>query len=125
MTLHTIGVLLKNGPGERLTEAIRMVAAGVFICETGVMRRMLTRLTQWASYDGESDGRGELSDREVEVLCLVAEGRSNKEIAQALFLSEGTVKAHISHIMNKLGLDRRTELVRYALGKGLVAVSDE
>ena len=62
---------------------------------------------------------GNLSGREVEVLTLVAQGRSNKEIAEELFVSQGTVKIHVSHIMTKLGLDRRTELVRFALASGL------
>ena len=61
----------------------------------------------------------------MEVLGLVARGFSNKEIAQDLFLSEGTVKAHVSHIMAKLGVDRRTDLVRYALTTGLIPLGDE
>lgn len=125
MNLHTIGLLLKNGPTERVVQAIRLIASGAFVCETEVIRRMLTRLTQWASYSPDSNNKGDLSEREQEVLALVAEGRSNKEIARTLFLSEGTVKAHISHIMNKLGVDRRTELVRYAFGRGLIPLAEE
>jgi DNA-binding NarL/FixJ family response regulator len=125
MSLHTIGLLLKNGSGERVMEAIRLIASGVFVCEAEVIRHMLTRLTQWASYEPETNSKNGLSDRETEVLRLVAEGCSNKEIAHTLFLSEGTVKAHISHIMNKLGVDRRTELVKYALAKGIISVTDE
>ena len=58
------------------------------------------------------------------MLGLVAMGRSNKEIAQELFLSEGTVKVHVNHIMTKLGLERRTELVRFAITKGFVPTDD-
>lgn len=125
MNLHTIGFLFKNGPAERVIQAIHIMAAGAFVCETEVIRRILIRLTRWASNDSESNNKEGLSEREMEVLTLVAEGRSNKEIARALFLSEGTVKAHVSHIMNKLGVDRRTELVRYALTSGLVPYSEE
>ncbi len=117
-------VLLKDGSTDRLIEAIRLIAAGTFVCEMDVIRHILTRLSQWASYNEQQDSMGQLSGREVEVLQHVAQGRSNREIAQDLFLSEGTVKIHVSHIMSKLGLDRRTELVRYALSKGLVPLED-
>ena len=123
MDLHTVGFLFKNGPTTRVVQAVRLIAAGSFVCETDVIRRMLLRLSHLANDQAEPNKDG-LSERETEVLALVAEGRSNKEIARNLFLSEGTVKAHVSHIMNKLSLDRRTELVRYALTNG-VAVAEE
>jgi DNA-binding NarL/FixJ family response regulator len=59
------------------------------------------------------------------VLGLVARGYSNKEVAHELFLSEGTVKAHVSHIMAKLSVDRRTDLVRFALSTGLIPLTEE
>lgn len=117
MSLRTVGFLFKHGPATRVVQAIRLIHAGSFVCETEVIRRMLLRLSQMAN-DGAEPGSDGLSKRETEVLALVAEGRSNKDIARELFLSEGTVKAHVSHIMNKLGLGRRTELVRYALTNG-------
>ncbi len=126
MRLNTVGFLLKDGPTSRLVEGIRLVASGTFVCETEVIRHILTRLTQWAAYSAEEENRnGQLSDREKEVLTLVARGFSNKEIAQELFLSEGTVKAHVSHIMAKLTVDRRTDLVRYALTTGLIPMNDD
>ena len=127
MRLHTVGFLLKDGSTSRLIEAIRLVAQGTFVCETELIRHILTRLTQWASYSAEEPSRNgqQLSERETEVLALVARGFSNKEIAGELFLSEGTVKAHVSHIMAKLAVDRRTDLVRYALTTGLIPLSDE
>ncbi len=126
MRLDTVGFLMKDGPTSRLLDAIRLVAAGTFVCETELIRHILTRLTQWASYSAEEPTRnGQLSERETEVLSLVARGYSNKEIAHELFLSEGTVKAHVSHIMAKLGCDRRTDLVRYALSTGLIPLTDE
>ena len=68
----------------------------------------------------EEAGQEDLSERELDVLRLVAEGLSNRQVAEQLFLTEGTVKIHVSHIMNKLAVERRTELVRYALSRGLV-----
>src|SRR3989454_851393 len=114
MRLNTVGFVLKDGPVSRLVEAVRLVAAGTFVCETEMIRHILTRLSQWATYTEDSRNGQTLSERETEVLVMVAHGASNKEIAQELFLSEGTVKAHVSHIMNKLSLERRTDLVRYA-----------
>ncbi|MBI1884937.1 MAG: response regulator transcription factor [Chloroflexi bacterium] len=124
MRLNTVGFLLKDGAIDRIVQALRLITTGAFVCETDVIKRILTRLTQWASYS-LTDSMDQLSERETEVLGLVAQGRSNKEIARDLFLSEGTVKAHISHIMGKLNLERRTELVRYALAKRLVPLTDE
>ena len=125
MRLNTVGFLLKDGPVSRLVEAVRLVAAGTFVCETEMIRHILTRLSQWATYTEDSRNGQTLSERETEVLVMVAHGASNKEIAQELFLSEGTVKAHVSHIMNKLSLERRTDLVRYALTKGVVPISED
>jgi len=123
MTINTIGFLKMEGAVERMLQAIRLIASGSFVCETDLIKRILTRLTQWASYSPD-EGAGHLSEREAEVLGLVAMGRSNKEIAQELFLSEGTVKVHVNHIMTKLGLERRTELVRFAITKGFVPTDD-
>jgi DNA-binding NarL/FixJ family response regulator len=121
MSLKTVGFVLKTGSTSRLSDAVRLVAAGAFVCEIDVIRRILTRLTQWANAT-PSSRIDELSDRETEVLALVANGRSNREIAQELFLSEGTVKIHVSHIMTKLDIDRRIDLARFAIARGLVSV---
>lgn len=127
MRLNTVGFLMKDGPTSRLIDGIRLVASGTFVCETELIRHILVRLTQWASYSADESSRNgqQLSDRETEVLTHVARGLSNKEIAHELFLSEGTVKAHVSHIMAKLAVDRRTDLVRYALSTGLIPLTDE
>ncbi|MEX0683583.1 MAG: response regulator transcription factor [Dehalococcoidia bacterium] len=125
MRLHTLGFLLKDGPTSRLTDAIRLVANGTFVCETELIRHILTRLSRAASYAGDESNGQNLTDREMEVLTLVTRGMSNKEIAHELFLSEGTVKAHVSHIMSKLNVDRRTDLVRHALMTGLVRLDEE
>lgn len=127
MRLDTVGFLLKDGPTSRMIDAIRLVASGTFVCETELIRHILTRLTKWAAYSAEESTRNgqQLSERELEVLSLVARGYSNKEVAHELFLSEGTVKAHVSHIMAKLSVDRRTDLVRFALSTGLIPLHDE
>ncbi len=122
MSMGTVGFIYKTGGISRLLDATRVIAAGGFVCETEVIRRILTRLINWTS--DQVTTNGEISAREMEVLNLVARGRSNKEIALELFVSEGTVKAHTSHIMSKLGMERRTELVRYALTSGLVEVTE-
>lgn len=119
MTLQNLGFIVRDGPNERLLEAIRLVAFGTFVCEFDVIRRIIVRLTKIAT-ESQGNGMGKLSERESEVLALVAAGRSNREVATELFLSEGTVKSHVSRIMTKLGVDRRTDLVRYALTNGLV-----
>jgi DNA-binding NarL/FixJ family response regulator len=115
MSLDTVGFVYKEGLAERVIAAIQMIASGASVAEAGVLKRILTRLSQGASY--VPDDKSQLSERETEVITMVARGRTNREIAQELLLSEGTVKAHISHIMDKLGIDRRTELVRYVLTK--------
>lgn len=118
MRLNAVGFVSRDVTAERLVEAIDLVASGVFVCEMPVIRSILTRLVRWVNEPPEAK-EGQLTERELEVLRLVAEGRSNREIAQELFLSEGTVKIHVSHIMAKLSMERRTELVRYALQRGL------
>ncbi len=125
MRLNTLGFILRDGPTSRLLNAVRLIASGTFVCETELIKGILTRLMHWASYTDTTQADHQLTDREVEVLTMIAQGASNKEIAQETFLSEGTVKAHVSHVMVKLRLERRTDLVRYALSKGLVPLNEE
>lgn len=120
MSLQNLGFIVRDGSTERLLEAIRLVASGTFVCEIDVIRRILTSLSKYAAQEEEPSQRNSLSERESEVLTLVASGLSNREVAQELFLSEGTVKSHVSRIMTKLGADRRTDLVRYAINHGIV-----
>jgi DNA-binding NarL/FixJ family response regulator len=116
--LNTVGFLYRDGTIDRVIDGVRLIASGALVCEAEVMQRVLAELTRPAGMKARHANE-QLSEREEEVLRLVAEGLSNKEIARRLYVSEGTVKAHVSHIMVKLGLERRTELVRYALSKGL------
>jgi DNA-binding NarL/FixJ family response regulator len=124
MQLNTVGFMLKDGPTSRLVDGIRLIACGTFVCEMDLIRHMLTRLSHWAMLTDEQASGQQLSSREMEVLEMVVKGASNKEIAQDLFLSEGTVKAHVSHIMAKVNVERRTDLVRHALTKGMVRVAE-
>lgn len=123
LSLKGLGFLVKGESSHRLTSSILLMAEGIFVSEMWVIRHVLTQLSRWANEEPSPSSQGQLTEREVEVLRLVADGRSNREIADALFLSEGTVKIHVSHIMSKLSMDRRTELVRYALTSGLVTES--
>lgn len=124
LALDTFGFVHKSGAAHRVQEAIKLVATRGFVCESDAIKHVLSRLSLWVSQtsNGTLD---QLSERELEVLSRVALGKSNKEIARELFVSEGTVKAHVSHIMAKLNVDRRTELVKQAITNGMVITPDE
>ena len=110
------GYVLKEAADTEVVDAIRAVAAG----ERYVHPALGARLVQ---ADAEERRRAEedpLSEREREVLRLLALGHTNQEIAKALFISVRTAETHRAHIMQKLGLSSRAELVRYALAEGLL-----
>jgi DNA-binding NarL/FixJ family response regulator len=103
------GYLLKEIDGARLVEAIEQVAAGQSILDPAVTRRVMNRLTgQSASAEAQSPGVL-LSSQEKRVLALVAEGKTNKEVAAVLGLSDKTVKNYMSHVLDKLKLARRAQ----------------
>jgi DNA-binding NarL/FixJ family response regulator len=108
------GYLLKDATLDELMQGLRSVVQGRPALEPGVAARLLDRMV-----DGDV---GDLSERELEVLRLLAAGASNKAVAQRLILSENTVKAHVSHIFTKLGVQSRTEAVTVALQRGLVSL---
>ncbi len=108
------GYVLKEAADTELVEAIHRVAAG----ETYLHPSLGARL---ASETNESPD--DLTDREVEVLRLIALGHTNTEIGEQLFLSVRTVETHRAHVQQKLGLSTRSELVRYALARGLLEQS--
>jgi two-component system, NarL family, response regulator DevR len=110
------GYLLKQVRGTTIVDAIRHVAAGRSLLDPSVTERLLTRLR-----DGEArDERLEsLTDREREVLELIAEGLTNKQIGERLFLAEKTVKNYVSGLLAKLGLRSRTQAAVYGVGHGL------
>ena len=116
------GFLLKDAPEEQLIEAIRVVARGDAMLAPAVTRRLIDRFVRVFPAVGltPSASLDRLSDREVEVVRAVARGLSNLEIANELFLSVHTVKAHVAHCLNKLGLRDRVQLVVLAYEQGLV-----
>ncbi len=122
-----IGYLLKDTSGDNLAEAVRGALRGESQIDPTVARKVLREFQQLATRRAavpppvvEDEPLERLTDREEEVLKLLAEGLANKEIAQQLSLSEGTVKNHISAILTKLHANDRTQAVLTALKRGLV-----
>jgi DNA-binding NarL/FixJ family response regulator len=106
------GYLLKDAPRDELFGAIRAAAAGESVLSPAVATRVVSRV--------RTSGSEELSGRETDVLALVAKGRSNREIARALFVSEATVKTHLGHVYVKLGVNDRASAVATAYDRGLL-----
>jgi len=116
------GFLLKDVPAEELVQAIRVVADGAAMLAPSVTRRLLdmyaTKLP--SGEEAPPQALAALTEREVEVLRLVAKGLSNAEIAAELFVSETTVKTHVGHVLTKLQLRDRVQAAVYAYESGLV-----
>ncbi|MEU8385008.1 response regulator transcription factor [Streptosporangium sp. NPDC048865] len=115
MRAGACGYLLKDVTLERLTRAIRVLAGGGTLISPSITDRLLRAVHRRRPADDDLPAIQRLTEREVEVLRLVAEGYSNREIAQALFLAEGTVKNHVSTMLLKLGARDRTNAVLRAL----------
>ena len=113
------GYLLKDASREELFQAVRSVQRGESLIQPGVASRLLDRLAQ-LSRQGESPSSEGLSQREIEVLQLMASGAANKEIAASLSISESTVKTHVAKIFQKLDVNHRTEAVTAALQRGII-----
>ncbi len=116
------GFLLKDAPAEDLVEAIRVIAAGEALLAPSVTRRLLDRVASRLppAHDNKIPALSELTERELEVLKLVARGLSNAEIAERLVVSETTVKTHVSRILGKLDLRDRVQIVILAYETGLI-----
>jgi len=115
------GFLLKNVPPEELLSAIRVVALGEAVVAPRITRRLLDRFAGQLTVPSTEDNRiGQLTDREREVLLLVAQGLSNAEIAERLFVAETTVKTHVGRILTKLDLRDRVQAVVLAYETGLI-----
>ena len=115
------GFLLKSVPPEHLVHAVRVVAAGESLLDPTITRRLVERFVARPSpAKAGRDVLERISEREADVLRLVAAGMSNREIAQELFLSEGTVKTHVNHVLRKLDLRDRVQAVVLAYESGLV-----
>ena len=119
------GFLLKDTPAEALVEAVRVVYAGDSVIAPGVTRRLLDRFAKLlpTTPDAHAPVVTELTERERDVLLLLARGMSNAEIARALVVGETTVKTHVSNLLSKLGLRDRVQAVVYAYESGLVSPS--
>ena len=114
------GYLLKGAPRDELFRAVRVVSQGGSLLQPVVASKLLQRMSSPAAPPPAAAGA--LTAREAQVLRLLAHGRANKEIAAELVISERTVKFHVSSILAKLGAGNRTEAVRLAVQRGLVAL---
>ena len=115
------GYLLKDSSVDQLIAGIRSAAAGESLISPQIAAKMLQMLrAQRSTVDAAETIRAELSDREIEVLKLIANGNDNAEIARALFISPKTVKNHISNILMKLQMENRIQAAVYAVRSGIV-----
>ena len=114
------GYVLKKSAGAELANAIRAVHRGGLVLDPEVARTAMEEANPAAP--GARDPYEALTDREKQVLKLVAEGKSNKEVAEVLGISVKTAMSHREHVMEKLGVHNRTELVKFALKKGVIRV---
>jgi len=114
------GFLLKNAPPEDLVHAVRVVAAGEALLSPSVTRRVIEEYSRRPAPRSNDADLHRLTEREVEVLQLLATGKSNSELAAHLYLGEGTIKTHVSNVLTKLGLRDRMQAVVFAYESGLV-----
>ncbi|MGW0711005.1 response regulator [Streptomyces sp. NPDC002643] len=116
------GFLLKDASADQLAEAVRVVASGDALLAPGITRRLIAEFSRMGTAPrGPLKARvGELTERETEVLALIAQGLSNAEIAERLVVAEQTVKTHVGRILVKLGLRDRTQAAVFAYESGLV-----
>jgi DNA-binding NarL/FixJ family response regulator len=115
------GFLLKDVLPEDLVQGVRLVAGGDGLLSPGLTRRLIAEFAQRYRPARDVSGLvGDLTPRELEVLEAVARGKSNAEIARSLFLSENTVKTHITHMLDKLGLRDRVQAVIFAYEAGVI-----
>ncbi|MFB7056972.1 response regulator [Streptomyces vinaceus] len=115
------GFLLKDASADQLAEAVRVVAAGEALLSPNITKRLITEFSRMGAPRAPSKARiDELTERETEVLSLIAQGLSNAEIAAHLVVAEQTVKTHVGRILVKLGLRDRTQAAVFAYETGLV-----
>jgi len=114
------GFILKNAPPEDLIEAVRVVADGNALLAPSVTRRIINEFAQRTPRKDLNEKLNSLTEREIEVMRLIAKGKTNSEIAADLFVGETTVKTHISNLFTKLDLRDRVQAVVYAYESGLI-----
>jgi DNA-binding NarL/FixJ family response regulator len=120
LKLGVSGYVLKKAAGADLTSAIRAARRGGLVLDPQVAREAVREPEAGTPNGSEADPYETLTDREKQVLKLVAEGRSNKEVAEILDVSVKTAMSHREHIMRKLDLHSRTDLIKFALRKGVI-----
>ncbi len=113
------GFLLKDAPSQQLVAGVRAIARGEELLAPSITRRLIEEFTR-TGRDGPPRGYDQLTEREAEVLTLIARGRSNAEIAGELFVSIQTVKTHVARVLSKLGVRDRVQAVVLAYEHGLV-----
>ncbi len=116
-----MGYLLKDSGPEELVQAIQQVHRGESSLHPMIARKLLRELAESSEEDSDTNS---LTEREKEVLQLVARGQSNRQISERLKISEATVRTHVSNILAKLNLSSRTQAALYALREGLVPIHD-
>lgn len=114
------GYVLKKAADTELIDAIHQVMAGGAFLRPSVTKALVKDYLERVETGEARDSYGTLTEREREILKLIAEGHTNPEIAKLLVISVRTVETHRAHIMDKLGIHQRSELVKYALRKGLL-----
>jgi DNA-binding NarL/FixJ family response regulator len=115
-----LGYLLKDAPSEKLAEAIRLAARGESFLQPSVAAKVVAEFARLTTPKNAPALLEPLSEREHEILSLITNGASNREIAKRLFLAEGTVKNHVTNILGKLGVRDRTQAALKAKDLGLV-----
>ena len=115
------GFILKDRPPEELLEAIAVVAGGDALLSPSVTRRLVEEFARRPGAESAPPELDELTSREAEILRLIAGGRSNREVADALVVTEATVKTHVSSMLAKLGLRDRVQAVVFAYEHGIVS----
>jgi DNA-binding NarL/FixJ family response regulator len=117
-----VGYLLKDAPSEKLAEAIRVAARGETFLQPSVAAKVVAEFARLTRKTAERSSSliEPLSERELEILRLITKGASNREIADKLFLAEGTVKNHVTNILGKLGVRDRTQAAIKAKDVGLI-----
>ena len=118
------GYLLKSARGSEVVGAIRAVRSGESVLDPVVTRKLLQRVVSPTGGSGEGQTSGQLTTRETEILRLAARGMSNKDIADTLFLSLRTVKAHLTNIFNKMGCGSRTDAIIKGLREGYITLDE-
>jgi len=118
------GYLLKSARSDEIVGAIHAVYSGESVLDPVVTRKLLQRVIGVGKGGREGEAKEQLSRREIEILKLAARGMSNKDIANTLFLSVRTVKAHLTNIFNKMGVGCRTDAIIKALREGYITLDD-